>query len=234
MRRDRAARLAVVGVAGIALMGLLGVLYAAGAAPKAFNLDDEYTVPAFYSSLLLAVAALMVFRLGRRREGFERLILLLGATFLAFLALDEVFSLHERIDYRTGIDWQVLYMPAALGFAWGVWRVTGELGRRTAEARMIFAGMGAWVVAQMLEAAAFSEVTPSLVDLEHMSHQEVLDIGGSLVYQAIAIPEELLEMAGVLLFAVAFARALGRRAAMTKMARRDGRRRTSDAQPTAD
>ncbi len=57
MAHDGAARLAALGVVGIALMGLLGVLQALGAAPDAFDLDEEYTVPAFYSGMLLAAAA---------------------------------------------------------------------------------------------------------------------------------------------------------------------------------
>ena len=57
MAHDGAARLAALGVVGIALMGLLGVLQALGAAPDAFDLDEEYTVPAFDSGVLLAAAA---------------------------------------------------------------------------------------------------------------------------------------------------------------------------------
>ena len=56
-----------------------------------------------------------------------------------------------------------------------------------------------------------------------MSQAHIDSIRHSLRYQALAIPEELLEMAGALLFAVAFARVLDRRAAaVTKMARRYG------------
>jgi hypothetical protein len=211
MNAKDARTIAAVGVAGIALMGILGTLYSLDIAPKAFDLDDEYTVPAFYSGILLALAAWMVFRLGRQSEGSTRLLLQLGALFLAFLALDEVFSVHERINDHTGIDWQLLYTPPALAFGWGVWRITGEFGRRSPEALMIFAGVAMWLVAQVLEAAAWSHVLPSLIDTDTMSQAEIRHIRHGLGYQAMSIPEELLEMGGSLLFAVAFARLASRR-----------------------
>jgi hypothetical protein len=225
MAHDGAARLAALGVVGIALMGLLGVLQALGAAPDAFDLDEEYTVPAFYSGLLLAVAALGAHRLARRQEGIDRTLLLLTACLFAFLSLDEVFSFHERLGDRTGIHWQFLYVPLGLAFVAAIWRVTGFLGRRAPESRMIFLALAAWLVAQLLEAVAYSPLLPSLIDVDTMSQAHIDSIRHSLRYQALAIPEELLEMAGALLFAVAFARVLDRRApAVTKMARRYGRR----------
>ena len=100
MNRTDGRTIAVVGVAGIALMGILGTLYSLDIAPKAFGLDDEYTVPAFYSGILLALAAWMVFRLGQPERGLNAAgcCSVLGALFLAFLAADEAFSLHKRID----------------------------------------------------------------------------------------------------------------------------------------
>ena len=78
---------------------------------------------------------------------------------------------------------------------------------------MIFAGLGAWAVAQLLEAAVYSEITPSLIDPEAMGSQQIDERSHSLAYYALAIPEELLEMAGSLLLAVAFAAAVSRIAA---------------------
>jgi hypothetical protein len=213
MSHQGAKRIAVVGAAGIVLMGIAGILHAAGAAPDAFDLDGEYTVPAFFSAGLLALAAAMAFAMARGETGLDRSLLILVAAAFAFLAMDELFSIHERIDIRTDVDWQVLYLPAGAGFVWAIWRLTGSLGRRAPEALMIFAGLGAWVVAQLLEAAVYSEVTPSLIDPEAMSSEEINDISHSVAYYALAIPEELLEMGGSLLLAVGFAAALHRVAA---------------------
>jgi hypothetical protein len=213
MPQHRAKRIGVIGVAGVAVMGVAGVLHAAGVAPEAFDLDGEYTVPAFFSAGLLAVAAAMALALARGEAGLDRTLLILLAAALAFLALDELFSIHERVDIRTDVDWQVLYLPAGLAFLWAIWRLTGSLGRKSPEARMIFAGLGAWVVAQMLEAAVYSEITPSLIDPEAMGSREIDDIAHSLPYYALAIPEELLEMGGSLLLAVGLAAAVSRVAA---------------------
>jgi hypothetical protein len=213
MPQHRAKRIGLIGVAGVAVMGVAGVLHAAGVTPEAFDLDGEYTVPAFFSAGLLAVAAAMAFVLARGEAGLDRTLLILLAAALAFLALDELFSIHERLDIRTDVDWQVLYLPVGLGFLWAIWRLTGSLGRQSAEARMIFAGLGAWVVAQLLEAAVYSEITPSLIDPEAMGAREIDDIAHSLPYYALAIPEELLEMGGSLLLAVGLAAAVSRVAA---------------------
>jgi hypothetical protein len=230
MAHGRLARFAAAGVAGIALVGVLGVLHALGAAPGAFDLDEEYTVPAFYSGVLLALAALNAYRLATRNDGVDRTLLLLTSALLAFLALDEVFSFHERLGDRTGINWQFLYVPLGVAFATTIWRITGSLGRRAPEARMIFVALVAWTVAQLLEALAYSPLSLSLIDVDHMSQAHIDAIRHSLRYNAIAIPEELLEMGGSLLFAVAFGGVLSRQAsAVTKMARRDGRRREAAA-----
>ena len=191
-------------------MGALGILHAAGVAPHAFDLDAEYTLPAFYSGLLLAVAAAMAFMFARDRTGADRLPVILIAGALAFLSLDEVLSFHERIDFHTDVDWQVLYLPLGVAFVWALWRVTRFLGRRGAETRLIFAGLVAWVVAQALEAAANSEVFPALIQDEKMSRAEVRELSHSVTYYLMAIPEELLEMTGSLLLAVAFALAVDR------------------------
>ena len=205
-------RIAAIGVAGIVLMGVAGVLHAAGVTPEAFDLDGEYTVPAFFSAGLLGVASAMALTLARGQRGLDRTLLILVAAAFAFLAMDELFSIHERLDIRTDVDWQVLYLPAGIGFVWAIWRITGSLGRRGRESLMIFAGLGAWAVAQMLEAAVYSEVTPSLIQ-DSMSRTEIDDITHSLPYYAMAIPEELLEMSGSLLLAVALASAVSRAAA---------------------
>jgi hypothetical protein len=230
MRDDRVARLAAVGVTGIALTGLLGVLNAAGAAPEAFNLDEEYTVPAFFSGILIAFAALAAHALATRQEGLDRTLLRLTACLFAFLALDEVFSFHERLGDRTGIHWQLLYVPLGVAFAAAIWRIGRSLGPRAPEAHLIFIALAAWTVAQVLEAWAYSPMLPSLIDVDHMSEAQIDSIRHSARYLALAIPEELLEMAGSLLFAVAFAGVLSRPAStVTNMARRYGRRREAAA-----
>jgi hypothetical protein len=213
MQDPLAKRVAAVGVAGIVVMGVAGVLHAEGAAPDAFDLNGEYTVPAFFSAGLLALAAGMALALSTAEAGIERALLIALAAAFAFLAMDELFSIHESIDVRSDVYWQVLYLPAVIVFVGAIWRVTGSLGRRTPESLMIFAGLGAWAVAQMIEAAIYSEVTPSLIGAHSTSWREVHDFTHSLPYYALAIPEEMLEMGGSLLLAVALAAVVSRGAA---------------------
>jgi hypothetical protein len=192
-------------------MGVLGILNAAGALPEFFDLDEEYTGPALFSAALLLIATAAAWRAAQAEAGCDRTLLLLAGCFFAFLGLDELFAVHERVDFHAGIDWQLLYAPLGVAFAWGVWRITGFLGRRGPEARMIFLGLAAWVIAQVLEAAVYSPLLPSMIDVDQMSEARIDEVRHSLGYFALAIPEELLEMVGALLFAVAFARAASRR-----------------------
>ncbi|MEA2207401.1 MAG: hypothetical protein QOE77_4177 [Blastocatellia bacterium] len=208
-----AAWLAIVGVAGIVIVGALGVLNALGVLPIAFDLDDEYTIPAFWSALLLVAFAFEAYRLAQTHEGRPRFRLMVVAGFIVYLSLDELFSIHERIDFHTGVDWQLLYVPLMLAFIWSLWQVAQEMGTRSAETMMIVAGLAAWVVAQFLEALAYSQVIPSMIDLETMSRAEIHEITDSLLYNVMSITEELLEMGGSLILAVAFARAVSRRRA---------------------
>ena len=126
-------------------MGIVGILHAAGPAPEAFDLDREYTVPAFFSAGLLFLAAAMVFAMARGEAGLDRSLLILIAAAFAFLAFDELFSIHERIDIRTDVDWQGALPARRVGFLWAHRRLTHSLGCRTQESLMIFRGLGAWV-----------------------------------------------------------------------------------------
>jgi hypothetical protein len=211
MRRD-VMRIAVSLAGGIVLAGVLGILYAAGWAVEAFSLDGEYTVPAFYSTGLLLGAAGFAVAASRGRPPADRRALLVVAAVLAFLGLDELVSVHERLDTRISMDWQVLYLPLAVCFGWAAWQVARCLGREGSGARLLFAGVAAWMAAQLLEALAFADLTPGLVNAEGKTSQQINDATHSLAFYAMSIPEELLEMTGSLLFAVAFASAVRRRA----------------------
>jgi hypothetical protein len=205
-------KLAAAGATGIGLVAALGLLNLADVLPDQLSLDEEYGLAALYSAALLAAAALLAFALSQRRPD-ERWAPLVIAALLGGLALDELLLVHERLDARTDIDWQVLYLPVGGVFVYAVWRLTGALGRSSREARLILAGVGAWALSQLLEAAAYSEVTPALIDFEGMTFEEIGEARGSLAYWLLAFPEELLEMGGSLLLAVGFALALRRRRA---------------------
>lgn len=170
-------------LAGVALGGaiaLFGVLYGVPAEPFT-GLDAERNLPAFFSAALLVAAALLMLLHARN---VQRLAPAALAALLAFLAVDELRTVHETLERRTGVDWQLLYAPLLLGGAVvGTLTLGGlHLGPRLL---LVLAGV-TWTVAQALEGLQWD--------------------GDTLVHAWRILPEELLEMAGSALIVVALLR----------------------------
>lgn len=143
-----------------------------------WDLDGDWTYPAAFSALLLAAAAYCAYVVGERRVLGLRHSAYLLAAILLFMALDEAFSFHERIEDVTDVDWQILYAPVFLVCGIGWLNVTRALGRlRPAQALMV-GGALAWLVAQVLEKVEWSG-DPKVA-----------------AYDALMFAEEILEMAG--------------------------------------
>jgi hypothetical protein len=169
----------------IVVLGVLGVLaIVQRPAFRHFDLDAEMTVPAAFSALLLvaaSVAALVAARIAPRLRLAGAALSLL----FAFMALDEAFSFHERLEDLTGVDWQVLYLPiVALGGVAYLGLLRRLRGRPWQVAGWL-AGAAAWGVSQTLE---HLEWTPSDTPVR--------------LYNWMMVPEELLEMTGSALWAL--------------------------------
>ena len=204
-------RLARVPAAAIVLLGIGGVLHAAGWAPDAFDLDGEYNVPAIWSACLFAAAAVIGVAAGRSREAAERRAFYVVAALLAYFGIDELTQVHERINARLDFAWQVVYLPLGAAFAWATWTIVRNLGRSSRAVQLLCVATAAWVISQALEAFEFGHIVPGLVD-ETAPLAERHAATHSLAFYAMSIPEEVLEMAGTLLFAIAFATAVRRAA----------------------
>jgi hypothetical protein len=192
---SRARRLPPPVVASAALAGILGLAvlgqvhrYDSG---SHWYLDNEDTLPALYSGALLAAAALLAFLVASRpSHRGARLFWIGSAALFAFMALDEVWMIHERVEGWTGSDWQLFYVPVAVvaGLLWlGTLR---DLASIRAAAALFAAGGFAWLAAQVLEGLQWS--------------------GHTLVHGGLIVPEEVLEMGGSLMFLLAALVALRR------------------------
>lgn len=167
-------------IAAFAVAG--GAQILRGAHGGVLDLDGDWTLPAAFSALLLACAALCAFAVGRRQIfGMRRSAYLLGALFLV-MGLDEAFQLHERLESATGVDWQLLYLPLILvcGVAWLL--VTRALGRfRPAQALMVVGGV-AWLAAQTLEQVQWNGDVQVAGYSAMMFAEEILEMGGSALF----------------------------------------------------
>lgn len=176
------------------VMGIGATLYEAGTLPTGlFKVDGEGHYFVYFSALLLlagAVCAVLAVQAGAAPT-----VTLGLAGLLAFMAADEAFALHERLERWLHVDWPILYSPvmAVGGLAALV------LLRATRHVPWVVptfvAGGACWAAAVVLEKLQWT------------------DTGKADHYVAMMIPEELLEATGSFLFAVALAllvRAAGR------------------------
>ncbi len=154
-----------------------------------FDLDREWVVPAVFSAGVLGWAAFLAARLARAGPA-SRLRPVWWwalAVLFAFMCLDELTSIHERLEAATGVDWQLLYAPlvAVAGFGW--LRALVSFRSRTGAAFWAL-GAGAWFVAQVLEYLQYD--------------------GDRLIHAWMIVPEEALEMTGSSLWVLALLTAL--------------------------
>jgi hypothetical protein len=175
-------RLAIGIAAGIALFGVLGTLVLAGWDSRTFDLNDERTLPAYWSAALLVLAAAFTSALvlSARRRGLSPLLLVGLAAFFAILGADEVAAVHERVQDRTGVKGQVFLLPFAAFAGLALLHLLVRL-RRPLPRMLLVAGVAAWGIAQVMDVLH----TPS---------------GGALDY--LIVPEETGEMAGSALLAL--------------------------------
>jgi hypothetical protein len=174
---------AAAAIAGIAPLAVLGQIHRHHQGSY-WYLDNEDTLPAGYSgALLMAAAVLAVMVASLLSQGRFRNFWLAAGVVFAFMALDEVWTIHERLEGWTGADWQVFYAPIALGAGLLVLAGLKDMAAIPGAAALFVAGGVAWLAAQVLEDLQWS--------------------GDVLEHEGMVVPEEVLEMVGSLLFALA-------------------------------
>ncbi len=187
--RIDARRLTLVVGALIAVLAVMGILrYGNKEELGAFNLDGERNVPAVFSAALWTAVsglAVLVGRADRWRAWHAFAVVML------VVAADEFGEIHERLENKTGIDWQLLYLPvgvlAAILFV--------VIGRRLWQLGVGFTLFAlaavAGVVSQLLEQVQYGE-----------NDEPVRG------YRVMVVSEEVLEMTAALLIGLAFLAAL--------------------------
>jgi hypothetical protein len=171
-------------------------------------LDGECNIPSWFSSALLLVCALLLGviaaaqRQQRDSHGGRWLVL---ALIFGFLSLDETAQLHElsiaplRDTFHTGGYLQYPWIiPAGICVAVFVLSYLSFLAKLPRNTRWLFVLAGAIYVGGALGVEALSGKQASL----HGEH--------NLAYHAITTVEELLEMAGVVVFIYALLDYIGR------------------------
>ncbi|MEO5710802.1 MAG: hypothetical protein ABIQ59_13380 [Nocardioidaceae bacterium] len=157
------------------------------------GLDGEFNAPAIFSTAVLLWAAVNTAGLAASyaARSRPRVLFLAFAGILAYFGTDELLSFHEELESWTGVDWEVLYLPLVVAGAVTGLGVLLELRQHRPLQAVYVAGGLAWVVAQLLEVIQWD--------------------GDVLVLPATIYPEELLEVTGSAVFALAALIALRKR-----------------------
>ena len=152
-----------------------------------FDLDEEDSFPTWYSAVALLFASLLIavvaLRARRRTDRWARHWIGLGVGFLV-LSIDEVAGLHETLNSVTDFSWTI---PAAVG-ALVVLAVYLPFLRglpARLRSRFLLAG-GAFLLGALLVEYA----TDPFADQDRLN---------TLAYNLSTVPEEALEMFGVVL-----------------------------------
>lgn len=167
------------------MIGVLSVLGVAAEiwrpALEHFNLDYEFTVPAAFSAVLLGLCAVMSATLAVDRHR-DWPMWFLSALF-AVMAVDEAFSIHEKLEIAAGVDWPVLYAPVVLAGGAAFLFVARDLRHELVRFVPWIGGAFAWGIAQGLEIAEWDDADlprPGYVVM--MVVEEILEMAGSALW----------------------------------------------------
>jgi hypothetical protein len=187
MLSSRLRRLALALAAGTAVVALLAIYQVVEDGPRVLSPDYERTIPAFWSGGVLwlaALGALLVARDDRMpppRWPWHGL-----AALFAFMGIDEILSIHERLARLTGLRWEIPYIPVILGAAVVGLIALARLWRERRPLGICFALAAAtWAGSQVLEIVQWHD------------DQKVA------AYDTLMVTEEIGEMIGSALFAIA-------------------------------
>jgi len=164
----------------IFLFGLLGSRDALRHDLLLFSLQQELNVPAFFSALLWVGAGLAALCAATATDGRTALAWRVLGVVLVYLGFDELFMLHERLEKLVGFSYQRLYAPLMLTAGLAGLRILWESRRDP-------------VVVALLVVGGACAASAQLIDLLQWDNDRLV-----WPYWTI-VPEELLEMTGLVL-----------------------------------
>jgi hypothetical protein len=146
------------------------------------SLSEAIAIPAIFSGFLLFAASSLAIVVATHSERFPWVAI--GA-FFAFMGVDELAGIHERLGTLVGAAWEIAYIPIVLvGGVFWLWTLA-RMWQFDSERVLWLGGASAWILAQALEATVLSG-----------------DESWSLIGE-LSLVEETLEMAGSSMFLMA-------------------------------
>ena len=168
-----------------------------------FHLDEEDSFPTWYSAIALLGAALLLGVVAARKrhqqDRWTRHWIGLAAGFL-LLSMDEIVGLHETLNTETDFSWTLVGAPVAL-LVFAIYLPFLRALPDRFRSRLLIAGMTFLTGALVVEYAQTPLSDAGLID--------------SLGYNLAVVPEEALEMLGVVILIHALIDYLGHQGRIT-------------------
>jgi hypothetical protein len=158
---------------------------------------EAIALPAIFSGFLLFAAAGLAIAAAANSE---RLPWLAIGAFLAFMGVDELAGIHERVGDLVSGEWEIAFLPVALlgGVFW--LSTLRRMWQFSSERLLWLGGAAAWGLSQVNEAVVnHRDAASSLLGDFHL---QALTFGGTLFDVADRV-EEIVEMAGSSMFLLA-------------------------------
>lgn len=163
----------------IAVLAVAGAVYAweSPSSLSRFDLDEERTVPAFFTAFLLIACAVVALRLPR--SVVSRAVAIAFAGLLVLASLDELAEVHEKLERRLDVDWQLLYIPVFAAAVAVLALFLMALRRNGLGLGLVLASAACWAGSQVLEALQWEDDGPAPGYTWMMVTEETLEMVGS-------------------------------------------------------
>lgn len=154
---ERWRRFAVRLALALAFVLTIGLLHDATGWLNTFSLRGEvreggFYIPVLFNFSMLALAGLAALVRSRWTESsVEKYAWIAIGLLLGFMGLDELLMIHERIEFETGVDFQILYAPIVVAGGIGYLVLLTRMYRWSLPQVMWIAAAVLWFCSQILE-----------------------------------------------------------------------------------
>jgi hypothetical protein len=180
--------------AALAVIFALGILYDVVGTPEVFKLRGEvreggFFVPVLFNWGMLFGAGVVCFARSRWAVSQAERYAWVGiGLLLCFMGFDELLMIHERVEFETGIDFQILYLPVVAAGGLGYLYLLAKAPRWSLSQLMWIAAAGLWVASQVLENL---EYDPNDNEVAHFvlldDIEKVFQFTGSALFLLVAL-----------------------------------------------